>query len=456
LELNLYSDEADFYNIRLLLSKNNKIKNLPVIFKDRDGIKKNTLFNAEIIQIGGYKYIISIINDITEHITLTSDIKKAKEDAENAFKLKSIFLASMSHEIRSPMNAIIGFSNLLLQKDLPTSDKIDYVNIINNNGNKLLRLIDDILDFSKLESDQLSLDIGPVKLNKLLFDLFIVYEQEKTKLNKENLFIKLNIIKDKDIIINTDGDRLKQILNNLLDNALKFTDEGVIEFGYDIINNDELTIYVKDTGRGISKKDQLYLFSPFKQIASGKKYRGVGLGLSIAKKLANILNFSTIKINSNLGSGSKFYFDVKYMAVDGDIEDNSTITNSLSECIPNLTNKTVLIIDDDKDSYELLKLLLKETNANIISSYTGKNILNVLKNYRVDLILCDIHLPYKDGYQIVKEAKAYDSNIKLIAVTAITMDNEKDKALQNGFDEYISKPFSFEELYVKIAGVIKI
>jgi len=236
-------------------------------------------------------------------------LREAKEKAEESDRLKTAFLANMSHEIRTPMNSIIGFSELLSDDEITKEEKDNYVAHINIAGNSLLNLINDILDIAKIEAGQITIIQSDCNINVLFNELYLTFTQQKEKLDKKELTIIYNDQPSKQHTINTDPQRLKQIMTNLLGNALKFTEKGFIEFGFDLVSADKYMFFVKDTGIGISPENQQLIFKRFSQVDGShtRNYGGTGLGLSISKNLAELMG-GKLWVDSVQGKGSTFYF----------------------------------------------------------------------------------------------------------------------------------------------------
>jgi len=378
-------------------------------------------------------------------------ILKAKEKAEQSDKLKLEFLANMSHDLRTPMNSIIGFSDLLKSNNLTKKERNDYINTIIENGKFLMALIDDIIDISKIDANSLKIEKFDFELNKLLDDIRMSY----TKLAKDkNLDIILDIDINKNIIINSDKYRMRQILMNLIGNSIKFTNNGYIKFGYTITNKDYLMLFVQDTGIGIDKNYQEIIFNKFKQLHdNGHKFKGAGLGLSITKSLIELLGFKEIKLQSEIGKGSLFYFNVPYTIKPFNYMQD--IKNRIKNKKLNLSGKKILIVEDDIDSITIMKSHLSETNALVFEWSEGDdNVLNVIKNEDIDLILLDIGLPGRDGYEILKEIRNYDERLPVIIESAVAMPDQKNKAFRLGCNDFLSKPFNKEDFLNKIDNLI--
>jgi signal transduction histidine kinase len=391
----------------------------------------------------------------------TKELIAAKEKAEESDRLKSSFLANLSHEIRTPLNAILGFSLILGEKELSENERCQYNAIVETSSNNLLDLINDILDISKIEAGQMELFLRPVPLESVINDLIRRFDVLMKRQNAEtdsNVALKVNINEEifKTQII-TDKLRVQQILSNLISNAIKFTSEGYIEVGCTKLPGVEmLEFYVKDTGIGIQEENLHLVFERFRKIEDdiSQLHRGAGLGLSISFQLVNMLG-GTMNVTSKFGEGSVFYFTIPFIK-----SDTPFIAPKISrqtDMIPDLSDCTILVAEDDSSSFSYIEKLLKKTNANISHALNGKEVLSLLqKHNEIDLILMDIKMPVMDGIEALHEIRKMNIQIPVIAQTAYTLANEVVKLKNEGFDEYISKPVNPENFYRKIAQFMKI
>ncbi|MEA3443774.1 MAG: ATP-binding protein, partial [Bacteroidota bacterium] len=374
----------------------------------------------------------------------------SKEKAEESDRLKSAFLANMSHEIRTPMNSILGFSDLLSHYPMDKEQK-KYITHIKESGVLLLNLINDIIDLSKIEAGQLSLNIQTFSVKKLLEDLFVSFDEHIKRSEKTRLRIVLATI-EQDYFIQSDLLRLKQILSNFISNAIKYSKKGIITIGVEKSNKNIFRFYVKDTGIGIPSNKLDSIFERFHKIDNTEILGGgTGLGLSICKSLAEGLK-GNINVKSELGIGSVFSIDLPYVQSSTTQHEIIADKNTL---LSDFSNKTILIVEDDESSYFYFASTLKTTGANIIWVMDGFKAIEICKNnFSVDLILMDIRLPKLSGYAATKEIKAMHPNLPIIAQTAYAMPGEKQKCFDAGCDDYLTKPILPNDLIMSIAGFI--
>jgi signal transduction histidine kinase len=381
------------------------------------------------------------------------ELIKAKIKAEESDKLKSIFLANMSHEIRTPMNSIMGFSNLLGDHSIDETEKSQYLDIIKSSGNRLLQLINDILDLSKLEAKQLSISTSICILSDILLNSTESFR--KSDLLKKKPGIELILIlseANEGIKFFSDSNRVQQVLDNLISNAIKYTQKGEIEIGCSIItenNREFIKIYVKDSGIGISEKLGNIVFERFRQVEEGRYHEGAGLGLSISKGIVNLLG-GKIWFESEENRGSTFYFTIPYIVSDVPLA-SAQVT---SELLPKLDGKNIIIAEDDYFSFRYLQLLLSGQNANILHAENGRALMNMVQECLPDLILLDMNMPEMSGFEFLAEMQAAGLITKIIAQTAYAMPDEKERCLNAGCNGYISKPIKRSELFNVINTVL--
>ncbi len=419
-----------------------EIQKIEIKYKSKWG--KETFFSSYLIplkdQNGNVDIVYTISEDVTKEKQIQEELIKAKEKAEQSDKLKTEFIHNMSHEIRTPMNGILGFSQILERYDLSDDERKQYIKIIQNSGKQLLRVIDDILEISRLETKQVETIEKEVNLNNLLLDLFSIFDL-KAKEKEISLYLRKSLTNEESIIL-TDASKLNKILSNLLENAIKFTNKGFVELGYNL-KNDKLEIYVKDTGIGIKPENQEIIFERFSQEEKqlSQKVGGLGLGLSIAKENTQLLG-GEIKLESEKGKGTTFYIIIPYKPV-------YTTIDAIS--VKNKHNKyyNILIVEDEEVNYLYLEVLLNNhySNINIIHAINGKEAVNIFKNNKdIDLILMDIKMPVLSGLDATKIIRQVDKTIPIIAQTAYSTYEEIEKVLNVGCNSLISKPISEKDL----------
>lgn len=433
------------HNINLILKGEHTMPN-EYHLKCKDGsVYPVLIYSQPIIEKNETTGIRGIVINISHQKQIQQDLKAAKDKAEESDRLKSAFLANVSHEIRTPMNGILGFSELLKDPGLPSDKKEQYLDIISSNGKHLLHILDDVIDISKIESHQMKIDNNECNLNALLEELYTSYYSQ-VQLNPHLHLQMHNNLPAEKAIIYTDETRLRQILSNLINNSLKFTEKGEIEIGVDLIEETVLKFYVKDTGIGIPKDMKKSIFEQFRQVdeSHSRKYGGTGIGLTLSQKLVQLMG-GEIWADSVEGEGSSFYFVLPYYPVTEktDVSNSQEITQ-----IPTWDNKTILVIEDDHTSLLYIQALLEHTNINILSAKDGETAIQLFKQHQknIDAVLLDIRLPDLSGYEVIKTLKENNDNIPIIAQTAYAMKNDRQKCLDAGFDDYISKPFKLNTL----------
>ena len=422
-----------------------------------DGAMVYLLINAAPLFSGSgeLKEVIATMENITERKQAEKELQEAKEKAEQSDRLKTAFLANMSHEIRTPMNGIMGFSKLLREKELPRDKQIEYLDIIQSGTRQLLKIINDIVDISKIEAGQLKTEMHYFSLNETLEELYKIIENELENNGKAQIRLKLYLgLDNEQSHIKSDPARLRQIMDNLLNNAIKFTEEGSIEFGYELQTDDTLLFFVKDTGMGIPYEQQEQVFERFRQAdeSENRGSEGTGLGLTISQKLVEMLG-GRIWINSKKGEGSVFYFSLPYESKR--VKAKNGKKNKNKEQLKNVegAGKTLLIIEDDPTSLEYMKALLKPSGFNLIACMTGNEGYKKFMNHpEIDLILMDVKLPDVDGLEITRKIRSSDYNgrVPIIAQTAYAMTGDASESLEAGCNDYISKPIDAKNLQEKI------
>jgi len=377
---------------------------------------------------------------------LEKELQKTKEKAQSSDKLKTAFLANMSHTIRTPMNAIIGFSELIAMEHVTAKRKEEYIKIINEKGHQLLTIIDDLIEISKIEAGKFAISYSQINLDELLNEIFSHTFQQKIKAGKDQVELILQKIPgEESLTIQTDPGRLQQIFNNILKFAINNTLKGTIEFGYTLKEPKLVEFYIKDTGIGLSKEEQKLIFDFFWQFEdiSHQRLSGIGLGLTLSKKIIDIFG-GKIFITSELNAGTTFTFTLpieKPSRIKSDLKLNVNETNISENLEPNWKDKVILIVEDDEINYQFIEALLEKTQAQLLHAMDGKQALELCKTInKIDLILMDIKLPEKSGFQVTKEIKQIRSEIPIIAHSAFTLSEIKDKCFEVGCVDVITKP----------------
>lgn len=371
-----------------------------------------------------------------ERNKLTQLLIQAKEKAEESDRLKSAFLANISHEIRTPMNGILGFAELLKSPELTPDLQERYIQIIEQSGNRMLNIINDIIDISKIESGQMNINIGETNVNQLLKDLYVFFSPEAKK-KGISLSLSVDEFDEEEFVILTDHTKLAQILSNLIKNAIKFTKQGSIKVGYEV-EPSELTFYIEDTGVGIPSDQTDMVFERFRQgsFLLTRNYEGAGLGLSISKAFVEMLG-GRIWVTSELNKGSKFSFTLPYKVYQSH-EPNRQYYQQLRK---DQMAINILIAEDDENNLMYLSAVLEEENARIYESTNGKEALEMVKKHpEIDLVLMDLKMPEIDGFEATRQIKKMRPTLPIVAQTAYAFAEDQEKAMSAGCDEYLSKP----------------
>ena len=385
-------------------------------------------------------------------------LESEKQKAETANRLKSRFLANISHEVRTPLNAIVGFSKLIAEgNNIEKSDRERYYKLIRINSDVLINLINDIIDLSKIQTNQLKINYSNFNLNKLVSDIY-EYGVEKIKESKKkDLTLTLEKgIKKENFFIHSDEDRLRQVFINLLNNAIKFSYFGSITFGYQI-NGEFILFYIKDPGIGIDKEEITHIFESFKKAYNdnASEYEGTGLGLSVSKGIIDNMQ-GKIWIDSQKNKGTTVYFTLPLFPISEKEKKENRNIRFESNNQHDWTGKNILVVEDSKMAYELIKKLLRGTNASFQLETDGKSAIErCTKDPSIDLVLMDIQLPMIDGYSATRQIKEKRANLPIIAQTANAMSDDRKKAFDAGCDEYIAKPLDREELIRKINNLLE-
>lgn len=372
------------------------------------------------------------------------ELQLAKDKAEESNRLKSAFLATMSHELRTPLNSIIGFSEML-SEEVSLEEVEEYGTIVHRSGKHLLGLVEEIFDLSLIESGQARVHKENFYLKDILEETHALAKDYRKKIGKNNISLLSDFNTECiESTIFSDAVKIKQVMLNLIKNAIKFTEDGSVTFGcYQEVRGQHsgITLYVKDTGIGIPKHKQEDIFEIFQQVDNSdtRKYGGSGIGLSVAKKITSLLS-GTLKLDSQLGIGTTFEVWLPL----GQATDNNQDATSNQSVLPNWKDKNILIAEDDPDSADLLSVLLKETRARLIYAKDGMEAVEQCPF--ADLILMDLQMPVMGGLEATKKIKQSNPELPIIALTARALKGDRDEALNGGCDDYLSKPFKRNEL----------
>ena len=427
------------YLEKAVLERTNQLKELNTILEERQ--EEITMQNEEL------SYHRNTLEKIVDE--RTRDLEKALRKAEESDRLKSAFLANMSHEVRTPMNAIIGFSNLAKDEEIETEERNEFLDIIEKNCNSLLVLINDILDLSIIEADQLSIKKNPFDIVKTFHEIHNYYSLKQNT----NVTINCNIPpRLKTLLINHDETRIRQIIQNLIDNAIKFTDKGSVIFGFRI-DGENLVIQVKDTGIGIKPEAQEKIFLPFNKVAEDltRFYEGAGLGLAISKKIVEYMN-GEINFTSEKDKGTEFSVVIPVEIIKKPIK----IIRKKKSISKIATQNDILVAEDEPANYYLIEKILKKTNLKITWAKNGQEAIEIVKKHpkKYSIILMDIKMPVVDGIKALNAIKKINDSIPVLAVTAYAYEREKLSILKNDFAGYISKPLVPNKLIEIIEQII--
>ena len=419
----------------------------------KDGTTFPCMLQGKMMHYKGKAVRVTSLSDITERKHAEEELVIAKDKAEESDRLKSAFLANMSHEIRTPMNGILGFANLLKEPELSIHQQKEYVRIIERSGVRMLNIINDIIDISKIEAGLTKLNIKESNINQ---QIEYIYTFFKPEIEGKGMTISYrSTLPDKESIIKTDREKVFSILTNLVKNAIKYSKDGEIKIGY-ILKGDYIEFYVRDSGIGIHKDRQKAIFERFIQadIEDKMAQQGAGLGLSISKAYVEMLG-GKIWVESEEGVGSTFYFTLPYQI-------NSEEILKVSDFAPtegkenNIRNLKILIAEDDEPSEMLISIIVKEFSTEVIKAKTGKEVVEMCrKNSDINLILMDIQMPDMNGYEATRQIRQFNKEVIIIAQTAYGLMGDREKSIEAGCNEYIAKPINKTELLALIQKYFK-
>jgi PAS domain S-box-containing protein len=406
------------------------------------------------IHFSGQGALLFIVRDITEVVEKEEWLRKSVERAEHADKLKSAFLANVSHEIRTPMNAIIGFSEILTNQDLTAAEREEFISYITQGGNTLMNLIEDIIDITKIEAGQIKINFSDCSVDNLLDELYATFLKIKNKTGKSGIELRLNKpALETGFVISTDPYRIRQILTNLLGNAIKFTRQGFVEFGFHLKGAQKIEFYVKDSGIGIPEDKMHLIFERFGQVNENNhsEFKGTGLGLSISKKLAELLG-GDLRVESVENRGSTFYLT---LPVSKQVVEDYVTQMKPVDSVIDWSNKTFLIAEDSVLNYTFLEALLQKTNVKLLWAKNGREAVDMCRdNPGIDLVLMDIKMPVLSGLEAIEEIRQFMPDLPIVVQTAYAMPEDREKTLAAGGDEHLTKPLNVKDLFEAISRFV--
>lgn len=431
-----------------VLDDNRKVKEIIGVGRDITERKKDEKRMLEIneeLAAQNEEYLV-LNEELTESMNrikkMNEMLEIAKEKAQESDRLKTAFLANMSHEIRTPMNGILGFADLLKTPSLTGQQQQKYINVIEKSGVRMLNIINDLIDISKIEAGQMDVIISASNISKQIEYLYTFFKPEAQQ--KGLALSCVNPIKGEQAIIQTDKEKIYAVLTNLIKNAIKYTPTGSVEFGYELVQIADMPFvefFVKDSGIGIQADRQQAIFERFIQadIEDKQVYEGAGLGLAISKAYVEMLG-GKIWVESREGLGSEFHFTIPYLTAGNKKNASTELYNKDVWSIRN-KNLKVMVVEDDETSKLHLSLILQDITKDVIFAKTGVEAINLYKkNPDIDLILMDIKMPEMDGYTATREIRKLNDTLVIIAQTAYALTGDREKAIEAGCNDYIAKP----------------
>jgi PAS domain S-box-containing protein len=450
IELNIWANLEDRERLIKALTEYGSVENLEAVFRLKDGSTKTGLMSSTLIIINNEPHILSITRDINDRKIIEDEIKAAKEKAEESDRMKTSFLQNMSHEVRTPLNAIVGFANLITERNYSPDKLKIFSEMITESSDRLIAIITDVIEMSQLQANQIHPELTSIDIESLLNDVVAGFKKRARTENIDLILTKKLL--DNGLIIKSDSQKLKRILVHVIDNALKFTSHGSVKVNWDVIQQNVI-ISVSDTGIGIDKEKQKLIFEPFRQVEteSNRHYGGNGLGLALVKAYVELLNGS-ISIESEIDKGTVVYISLPLNSEDydsvrnaGDEEINAIVVSKNVKAM-----KTILIAEDEEINFLYLNEILASVNINILHASNGQEAIDLCRNNEeIDLILMDIKMPVMDGFTAAKLIKADHPEMQIIAQTAYALKSE-ESTYSTVFDDYLTKPIRRNELEQKL------
>jgi len=451
----IHPDDQDYTEQRIKGLKDKGIFVSEIRLKHKEGhfITLSTRSVAVRDDTGEILGALTISRDITKLKQVNEDLVEANLEAETSNRLKSSFLANISHEIRTPLNSVVGFSNLLLSNDISKELKEEYVEHINHNSEKLLQIIGDIIDLSRLESSQTEISYEEASVNEIVNEV-VNEAREGIKRNEKSIILNVqNQFEENCDLIFTDRIWLKRVLFHLMDNAVKFTLDGSIEFSY-FKENEDLVFSIRDTGIGIGKGNLLHIFEEFHQEIGGhhRPFEGLGIGLTLAKEVVERMG-GRISVESEKGIGSEFRFYIPYRPAGSTKARIKALLNEQEDNLLNWNSRKCLIVDDNKDVLIYLDRILLDS---VIQARSGVEALKIIKEVPdLDIVILDMQMPEMNGIEVTKEIRKIRKNLPIIAQTAFIFEDDKDIILQAGCDACLIKPIRKEHLLTMMTSFLK-
>jgi PAS domain S-box-containing protein len=452
----IHPDDISFNDEKIEALKRNGFFHRELRLRHQDGHFVNLSTRSVIIKdnTGEMMGSLTISRDITSIKKVHEELVKAKVEAEASNKLKASFLANISHEIRTPLNSVIGFSNLLLENNLSKEAKAEYVEHINHNSEKLLQIIGDIIDLSRLESSQMEISYEEASVSEVIGEVIEETRQSIKRNEKPIILTVRNQFEDNGDLFFTDRTWLKRVLKHLLDNAVKFTLEGSVELSY-TRENENIRFNIKDTGIGINTENLGRIFEEFSQEINGhhRPFEGLGVGLTLAREVLSRMG-GKIYVKSEKGIGSEFSFTIPYRPA-GSGKMKSSSSSQYNNPIDWSSNKC-LIVDDNKDVLIYLNRILLDTGIKLLTARSGPEAISIIKRTPdLDVVLMDMQMPEMNGIEATKEIRKIRKDLPIIAQTAFIFEDDKDITLEAGCDACLIKPIRKEHLLTVMAGFIK-
>lgn len=458
LEELIHQDDKEYHALRKQNLKINGIFETELRIRHQEGHYVNLSTRSVSVKDDNGELLgaLTISRDITRLKQVHEDLIKANIEAEASNRLKSSFLANISHEIRTPLNSVVGFSNLLLANDISNKVKEEYIENINHNSEKLLQIIGDIIDLSRLESSQIEITYEETSLSSIVNEI-IEDSRKVIKRNEKSIILNVkNNFEDSTDLIFTDRVWLKRVLNHLMDNAIKFTLDGSVEFSYMRENNDILFI-IRDTGIGINKENLGRIFEEFRQEIDGhhRPFEGLGIGLTLAKEVVERMG-GKIFVKSEKGIGSEFSFSIPYRPAGSTGSKLRAINSDYLLSSINWSSRKCLLVDDNKDVLIYLNRILLDTGVTILTARSGFEAIEIVKSTPdIDVVLLDMQMPEMNGIEATKEIRKIRKNLPIIAQTAFIFEDDKDIILEAGCDACLIKPIRKDHLLTVMSSFVK-